>query len=1005
MMSTSTTARSLFEIRSALADDLVDWYQAVINHFEQTEWKRPGVGHVSLKRICVDAKVYREARRRPEREERGSFREPISPGIDAELAQINEEPLRQNRPELVLWKYEVPFIRHAVILGAPGAGKSFLAASIMVLSAEEELKKVAGRQIDLHLAKLPIFLKLEDLAAVGASRPSDEILVDLLQQYLPVGPALASWMKQKLFSRQCLWILDGLDQIGGEAGVRRVDDWLARIERSQCRAVVTCRTQSFNPQRAPGRSFVQYDLAPFEPSGIQRFIENWYGAGDERTRHLISILQTNPSLEDSCRTPLVATLACLVNEDQNRPLPQNTRRVDLYEKIIRRFQDDEGRSGLDDIEREAELVQMQQLAWNLFSAKPESNQFTGAEMLAAVPEGDARQAGAWVKRLLKCRVLAKGGVVVADGAPQYSFIHRTMLEFLAAKHMSGVVETRGWEGAEVEIAEKSSTVPIKTLIDKKSWLPAWSATIIFLAGCLKRQAASMIEMLWGGRVDIAWHRRMLALQCLAELQAEQRKEKQVDRVAVASFTFFRRQQVLNTTALITGYESCWKALSELNGRVNGERVMDRLRNEVANGRSRSLALEALVHTSAREADLIRELLRCVRESRDSLMRWRAVNVLRSLNETERSSFDYTPALITCLFSDPDHEVSVVATEALKAATSRHDVVARALLDVLRTGSEAFQRRRAVKALGTLREVAARHGDVVPAVLHALREDKDYYVRWSAAEALEEMAEVVADQTNVTLTLFRSLCEDDNRFVRQGSADALAAMGEMVKRHTSEIATILDSALNDGNPFHRQMLVQALGKLASGDAAPARDVIPVLIRSLRGDQNDLVRSYAGSALGKIPEATEHHNEVIPALLHALRVDEAAHVRAGAAYALAAMKITSARNNNVASTLIRSLTEDENNLVRCGAAHALGAMGQEAALNKHVIPALLRALNEDSDVTVQGSVVEALGKLADLSHEDIIPALVRSLGVDRDFDVRLRATYALKTGATPLQPRKK
>ena len=62
MTSKAAPDRSLFGIRSGLAEDPICWHKAVIDHFDRAECTRPGLASVRLRNILVDIRVCREAR-------------------------------------------------------------------------------------------------------------------------------------------------------------------------------------------------------------------------------------------------------------------------------------------------------------------------------------------------------------------------------------------------------------------------------------------------------------------------------------------------------------------------------------------------------------------------------------------------------------------------------------------------------------------------------------------------------------------------------------------------------------------------------------------------------------------------------------------------------------------------------------------------------------------------------------------------------------------------------
>jgi len=254
---------------------------------------------------------------------------------------------------------------------------------------------------------------------------------------------------------------------------------------------------------------------------------------------------------------------------------------------------------------------------------------------------------------------------------------------------------------------------------------------------------------------------------------------------------------------------------------------------------------------------------------------------------------------------------------------------------------------------------------IPALTEALK-DENYGVRKYAASTLGEIGDptVVPDLIEV---------REDHEFYRgeytpwHPATSALRQIGKLA-------VPALTEALKDQDDSVREYVASVLGKIRDPTAIPA--LLEVLT-----DENDQVREAAVSALGDIGDPT-----AIPVLTKALR-DESHKARESAVFAL--REIVRRTGKPAVPALIEALIEalrDENDSVREIVVSALGEIGGPTA-----IPALIEALRDDN---VRKRATSALAG-ARISTP-AIPALIGAL---RDEDVREHAASVLgKIGGT-------
>jgi len=515
----SATLAELVSARSQLAEAVARYYRSLIDKVDGTPWYRAGV-QIRASAMAIPARVLKEDTRPPRQpgpgRERDEEREESlrRAGVDPEIAGLYEEPTRLKRQEEVRWDQERLQLHRAVILGAPGGGKTFLAWITALELAQQGLQELADRSTPLDQLPLPICLELDDLARDGQLNDLADAFAALLRErYVVAG--LERWLRRNFATNNCWLILDALDQVE-PAHHARMRDRLTVIETHgwQCRVLLTCRTANYDRSDIPWAMVTEYDLAPFGPAEIGDFIRRWHGEKDARGEKLNAVVGRSYSLQHACRTPLVTTLACLANEEKE--VTDETRRPDLYAQVLRGLLRKAWREdplSPQDPHIEDLLEMLRPMAWKLFLASPRVNQFPNLQVKKAIGIS-ARKAGLPVRVTGPRDELLERGILVGAGLKenevQFSFLHRAFQEFLVAEHLSRVANELGWEKAKVAV-ESGQRVSLQTLLDKKSWLAEWQEVITLLAGGLD-DPAPLLELLKNeGRDDLFRHR--LRWQC------------------------------------------------------------------------------------------------------------------------------------------------------------------------------------------------------------------------------------------------------------------------------------------------------------------------------------------------------------------------------------------------------------------------------------------------------------------------------------------------------------
>jgi hypothetical protein len=286
--------------------------------------------------------------------------------------------------------------------------------------------------------------------------------------------------------------------------------------------LVTCRTMHWDERsRWLGWKTLPEaaELAPLNPREQRAIAKRFFGKGAPEAQAMQRLLRESFVLRHACRTPLLLTFACLLHSENL--LRSEFTYAQLYAHILHRLIRGTWRNAAEplassEVGEERVLCQLETLVWNLFLQSPERNLFTLDAWVSA--GSNAPSAPLDPAELLE--TLERLGVVVAAGYdwrgyPQWSFAHRSILEFLAARHLS---RQENWRE---EISQHFR------------FQPEWWEVLTFLAG-LVDNADPLVERLEQEADDIFGS--MLYLQArvvgfgrVSETVAQRVAERAVER--------------------------------------------------------------------------------------------------------------------------------------------------------------------------------------------------------------------------------------------------------------------------------------------------------------------------------------------------------------------------------------------------------------------------------------------------------------------------------------------
>lgn len=379
-----------------------------------------------------------------------------------------------------------------VLLGEPGAGKSFFVRRLLTWLASSHLSGVAC-PAGLGGELLPVLVLLRDLtprlAGLGleampeerqqqelAAVVRDEIL-DRLADFEAAG--FAAGMSEALEAGQCLLVLDGLDEVPPELRTRVRQAALAVSRKHRlARVILTCRVRSYVGDAVlPG--FQTHTLAPFDRDQITQFAGAWYRAQEKLGRVTaeqakakagnLAEAALSPDLRELSANPMMLTTMAIIHQKEVGLPKERVRLYDLaVEVLLLRWQKRKaGAAGLAPSPRLSAFLRqdlplrrvMERLAYESHRAGQ------GDRKAAELERGTALTILESPKCLGEVGLAAefldyvdqRAGLLLGRGGEPgrpvtYGFPHRTFQEYLAGGHLVGQREpareyfTRAGEG-------------------------------------------------------------------------------------------------------------------------------------------------------------------------------------------------------------------------------------------------------------------------------------------------------------------------------------------------------------------------------------------------------------------------------------------------------------------------------------------------------------------------------------------------------------------------------
>jgi HEAT repeat protein len=849
--------------------------------------------------------------------------------------------------------------KKAVLLGAPGSGKTMLVSYFALMLCEQGQSDPKSIGFEAGEDWLPVVVRIRDWIL----QPKMGLL-EYLRQYAEES-LCAKALPQGFFEHwldrgRALILLDGLDEVAEEAQRRKVAEQIETFlhQYRENPAVITSRPAGYRWDFFNLDEFPHYTLEPFDDKQVALFIDHWYDSrlkddkakADQRKADLHKAFGKSDRVKMLAKNPLLLTIITLIHRYQAE-LPRQRHKlyekavetlltswdsgkeIKLYEVLAYLKQDDllyvlkklaywihtQGNAGEEDggtlIDKDELLKQLSQEIKTLKSCKPHEAK---------------QEADRFVDFIQK-----RTGLLNEQGRDRYAFVHKTFQEYLTAEEIYDRFE----EGEDEVILEH-----IQSHLHDQHWR---EVLLLLVSRLKKKRAATAIEViLKAGSEYEQWLQRdlLFAGWCLTE----DPPELKTAAPELAGEILDRLIQIEISKSKTTG-RKVGKDAAEILHRL-GETAVESDAWERLQAQAKKIDRFRLLNFQAslgQEEEAIEVLLGFLKND-NSFVRYHAAEALGQLGH----SSDAVVNELLGLLKDDDADVRSQAAEALGQLSYSSDTVMNELLGLLKN-DDANVRSQAACALAQL----GHSSDAVVNGLLSLLKDDDWFVRSQAAAALGQLGQL-GHSSDAVVNGLLGLLKDNASFVRSQAAAALGQLGHSSGAVVHELLGLLKD--DDADVFSEA--TAALGQLGHSSDAVVHELLSLL-------KNDTwVRSHAAEALGQLGHSSD---AVVNELLGLLK-DDKAGVRYHAAEALGQL----GHNSDAVVNGLLSLLKDDDWFVR---SQAVATLGQLVHSSDAIVYELISLLKDDH-ADVRSHVAAALGQLGH-SSDAVVNGLLGLLNDDQ------------------------
>ncbi|MFG2599299.1 NACHT domain-containing protein [Streptomyces sp. NPDC048462] len=330
-----------------------------------------------------------------------------------------------------------------LLRGDAGAGKTTLVWWLAAHAAAGTL----GPKLTALNGLVPFVVPLRTLRARGGAFPSVGQLAAAASTAVDDPPE--GWTGRVLEAGRGLLLVDGLDEVTPDDR-EAAYDWLSRLLRRYpaTRCVATVRPHAVEPDWLASEGFEELRLLPMRNEDIAAFVAAWHRAARlddpdhaalaELERDLTRQFDTNSTLSNLARTPLLCAVICALHRRRQGLLPET--RWSLYDAALamllgnrdRRRRIDAPEGITMNVDEQAQLLQRIAI-WLVRGGQSELDRDQALHQLEQALRGMEQVRRQGSAQEILTHLLNRSGVLQERADGVYQFAHRTFQDFLAAK--------------------------------------------------------------------------------------------------------------------------------------------------------------------------------------------------------------------------------------------------------------------------------------------------------------------------------------------------------------------------------------------------------------------------------------------------------------------------------------------------------------------------------------------------------------------------------------------
>jgi HipA-like protein len=395
------------------------------------------------------------------------------------------------------------------LTGGPGAGKTTLTEWLLLTLATPD----ESHATSLLPGVVPVRILLRHFAAWQSKAPA---LAGSFFDYLDAEhDAHCRIRRADLESlaeaRRLVWIFDGLDEVVDDEARDRCAGMIAGIkQRYGGRGLVTSRP--LGAERAHWQ-FADLGISgcrmlDFDEDRIKAWVKRWHDllaqsdakAATARPARLVEAAKAHTAIRELCQKPLLLTLIAALTRSGDLP----ERRADLYGGVVLMLADEwEAPKGLEAGSSARFGIALKEkflraLAWQMLEKFPNGSGNVVSEkdledFAASFCEAELSESHLIARRSARHLVGAlreRNGILVCHGGDQFGFLHRALLDFLAAEEIAERVRRGQWGVAE-----------LGALLAEHIWAPPWRECLVLLVGQLANSHAEIVVQAMQGLIQ------------------------------------------------------------------------------------------------------------------------------------------------------------------------------------------------------------------------------------------------------------------------------------------------------------------------------------------------------------------------------------------------------------------------------------------------------------------------------------------------------------------------